>query len=89
MESLDEAPQLSSFTALVEHEEATPSTFFGGKAVLHAHVSEAVIYLAQEAFEKNELLQKLKSTSQGNEAANGTSHEYVEIDGLEIWVTSA
>jgi len=45
-------PKLEEFTALSEHQEQTPTTFFGGKPVLHYHVEGAKAWIAKDQVDK-------------------------------------
>ncbi|KAK0366654.1 hypothetical protein LTR02_001087 [Friedmanniomyces endolithicus] len=80
-EVIHTAPQTSDFTALSDHQDHTPGTFFGGKPVLHLHCTNAKLQMTQLELANNSDFAALSDCSNGwKEAA--------EITGMEFWITS-
>ncbi|TKA79296.1 hypothetical protein B0A55_04249 [Friedmanniomyces simplex] len=80
-EVIHTAPQTDDFTALSEHQEQTPGTFFGGKAVLHLHCTNAKLQLTRLELANQRDFAALSDCSNG-------WMEVAEITGMEFWVTS-
>lgn len=78
---ITQRPSISSFTPLSQHQEETPSTFFGGLAVLHAYAPEAKLLIQQRQYDETPSVQKLG-------AVEAVAAGYAEISELEVWVTS-
>jgi nucleotide-sensitive chloride channel 1A len=90
VEVVNEAPVLESFTSLAEHQEQTPSTFFGGRPVLHFHTSNASLLVPKEQLEEHVELRDLVSSDTTAETteANGIESDEAMISNLDVWVTS-
>jgi hypothetical protein len=84
MESVESAPTADSFTALQEHQQQTPNTFFGGAPVLHLHCSDAKVLVSRNSLADYSHLQSLLSQQQ----PQGQEDEEVVISGVQIWVSS-
>ena len=91
MEVIHDAPLLSSFTPLSEHQSQTPTSFYTGKPVLYHHCPNAKLLISERELHSSPALSKLSL-----EAPNGTSAgedgaeqaREVAIEELAIWVTS-
>ena len=104
MEILHEAPKPSSFIPLIEHQSATPASFYIGPPVLYYYSDRSkLIVLEHEAQSVPALMPLLShSTSQAQSEqqtsdTNGTSTNGGDSDGigkqkaieeLDVWVTS-
>ncbi|KAF2021096.1 hypothetical protein BU24DRAFT_14695 [Aaosphaeria arxii CBS 175.79] len=81
LRQLTEAPKADDYTPLQQHQEQTPSTFFGSKPVLYAHYSGLTL-----AATKEKLLQ--------TQATSGFQLQEEDADGIslakdvDIWVNS-
>lgn len=63
LEAVNTAPSLDSYTPLSEHEAQTPRTFFGARAVLHAHVKDCKVLIAREDVDAHDPLRGLWTSS--------------------------
>lgn len=85
-----ERPSISDFIPISDHESETPDTFFGGPPVLHAYSPTAMLVCGQSEYGDISALQRLgpeQIVSATPSPTEGQEPE-VEIDGLEIWVSS-
>lgn len=89
LEQLMQAPQLDDFTALSQHQEQTPGSFFAGKPVLHLYAPAAVVkvpvepYEAAQAHPDRDLIKQLLGGH-----APVPSDGNLSIEGVDVWVTS-
>ncbi|KAB8360927.1 hypothetical protein FH972_024659 [Carpinus fangiana] len=88
-------PTSADYTPLSEHESSTPSTFFGGKAVLHEHQIECQVLVTLSEFpalaEFGTLAGSTPKATNGNSNGNGesTHHEEQSIcDKVDVFVNS-
>ena len=98
MEVLREAPEISSFIPLVEHQSATPASFYSGPPVLHYYSDRCKVLILDRDLSSVPALAEFASGSTGksgtgDSAINGDStHENEEvqktIEDVDIWVTS-
>jgi chloride channel, nucleotide-sensitive, 1A len=78
---LDTSPKVDDFTPLAEHQEETPSTFFGAKPVLHARYGNLTLSIPTEKLQADPALAKFSATP-----AENADHSLVQ--NVEIWVSS-
>jgi hypothetical protein len=78
---LSSAPNPSDFTPLQEHQEQTPSTFFGSKPVLYARYADLTLSLQTSKLQADPAIGKFAA-----EEDEGTEDSLVK--GVEIWVSS-
>lgn len=64
---LETAPKIEDFTPLQEHQEQTPSTFFGAKPVLYAHYTNVTLSAPPGQLQQDAVFAKF-STEQDGEA---------------------
>ncbi|KIW07314.1 uncharacterized protein PV09_02164 [Verruconis gallopava] len=80
LEIVTECPQQDQFTPLSEHQEQTPSVFFGAKPVLHHHAAGVKLAVRRSEFGQSEALQQLDPSP-----GDATEDLILETD---VWVTS-
>jgi len=90
LQEVRERPATSDFLRLSDHESETPDTFFGGPPVLHAYSPMAKLRCGQSEYGSISALrcmgpEQIISTTSGTAASQEVE---VEIEGLEIWVSS-
>lgn len=73
------APQASDFTPLQEHEEQTPTTFFGAKPVTYAHCSGVTLSAPASQLQDDPVFAKFTTSTDGDDTL---------IKDVDIWVTS-
>ncbi|KAF2646650.1 hypothetical protein P280DRAFT_544974 [Massarina eburnea CBS 473.64] len=78
---LSTAPKTADFTPLQEHQEQTPSTFFGAKPVLYAHYSGLALSASPEKLAEDATFSAFKTE---HDAESGDAL----IKDVEIWVNS-
>lgn len=78
---LESAPKVEDFTPLEEHQEQTPSTFFGAKPVLYAHYSGLTLSISGAKVQEDTAFSKFSSE------ADGESGD-VLIKDADVWVNS-
>lgn len=78
---LDTSPKANDFTPLQEHQEQTPSTFFGNKPVLYAQYSGLTLSVPVGKLQSDSAVAKFSATpdDQGEDSL---------IKEVEIWVSS-
>lgn len=76
------SPSLGDFTLLSEYQSTTPSTFDGGKPVLHFHAAGAKAWLSKD--QQN----ALPIFPADSPVFEGDSDEMVAQDDIEIFVNS-
>jgi nucleotide-sensitive chloride channel 1A len=75
------SPKTEDYTPLQEHQEQTPTTFFGSKAVLYAHYSDLTLSAPASKLSIDSAFSAFKTTpEEGSEDAL--------IKDVEIWVAS-
>ncbi|KAL1593783.1 hypothetical protein SLS60_010515 [Paraconiothyrium brasiliense] len=75
-------PKLDDFTPLQEHQEQTPSTFFGAKPVLYSHHAGVTISAPPGKLHSDEAFANFHTDSEG------TSEDEVLVKDVEVWVSS-
>lgn len=98
MEVLREAPKISSFIPLVEHQSATPASFYSGPPVLHYYSDRCKVLVLDRDLSSVPALAEFASASTGESGTSGSAtngdstHESEEvqktIEDVDIWVTS-
>ena len=86
LELIQDLPNLEDFTRLSEHQQQTPGSFFGGKAVLHLRCPDASVKISRYDLEAQPIIANLR-----NEHSNGedsASEEQVVIEEIDVWVSS-
>ncbi|PVI04367.1 hypothetical protein DM02DRAFT_586349 [Periconia macrospinosa] len=81
IQHLRSMPKAADFTPLQEHQEQTPSTFFGAKPVLHAHYS-GLSLSAPAAQLKEHAVFAMFASSTPDDSENAL------VQNIEIWVNS-
>lgn len=79
LHQLSTAPATDDFTPLREHQEQTPTTFFGAKPVLYAHYADLTLSMLKSQLEQNVTLSKFSTEGSGDD---------VLIKDVTIWVNS-
>jgi chloride channel, nucleotide-sensitive, 1A len=104
MEVISEAPQATSFVPLLEHQAATPASFYTGPPVLHYYNERCKVIILDSEASKSPALQRLaqgsekKSTTTNGHSSEGEPDEahvpehetsaQCIIEDIEVWVTS-
>lgn len=98
MEVLCEAPKITSFIPLVEHQSATPVSFYTGPPVLHYYSDRCKVLILDRDLSSVPALAEFANGSMGDNGASGTAtngdsaHEseavYKTMEDVDIWVTS-
>lgn len=81
VELVEKVYAASDFTALSEHNAQTPATFFGATPVLHISCPKSTIRFDKDALNIEPDLTKLGESK-------ATDDEQLEIENVDIWVTS-
>lgn len=81
LRQLTSAPKVEDFTPLQEHQEQTPSTFFGAKPVLYARHSGLTLSASASKLQEDPAFQQFNSIRDGDS-------EDALIQDVEIWVNS-
>lgn len=76
---LNAAPQASDFTPLQEHQEQTPSTFFGAKPVVYANYSGVTLSAPASQLQDDPVFARFSTTTEGDDTL---------VKDVDIWVTS-
>lgn len=79
------APTAEDFTPLSEHHEQTPGSFFAGKPVLHLQAPASKLQISKDELEANEPVKALVATT---DDAAVNAEGFVEIQNIDVWVTS-
>jgi len=87
LEITEKLPALEDFALLSEHQQQTPSSFFGGKPVLHLRCPSAKVKISSEDLAGQSAIAQLRSETSRNGGV-AESAEQVTIDNLDVWVTS-
>lgn len=104
MEILREAPKASSFVPLIEHQSATPASFYSGPPVLHYYSDRSKLIILEHeigsvgAFapllERPTCQTRSQPHANGTEGTNGNAEEPHEqgvqkvVEDVDVWVTS-
>jgi len=88
LESVSQTPRVEDFTALSEHQSQTPTTFFGARPVLHQHSSGITLSVRKADYDSNDVLREFQAPTRSSDAPNGVEDEDIELEGLDVWVTS-
>ena len=76
---LDAAPKSEDFTPLQEHQEQTPTTFFGAKPVTYANYAGVTLSVPASQLQEDAVFAKFSTTTDGDDTL---------IRDVDIWVTS-
>ena len=76
------SPEASDFTPLHEHEEQTPTTFFGSKSVLYAVYSNVTLAIPTDKLQTDPVIAKFTATPDAD-----TPNSLVR--DVDIWVSSS
>ncbi|KAL6706309.1 hypothetical protein ACN47E_005599 [Coniothyrium glycines] len=76
---LSTAPKDDDFVPLQEHQEQTPSTFFGAKPVLHAHYAGLTLSAPSSQLQQDVAFSRFSTESDGGDAL---------VKDVSIWVNS-
>ena len=87
LETTENLPKLEEFALLSDHQQQTPSSFFGGKPVLHLRCPAAKVKISREDLAGQPAISQLRGEAYNDHAAAGLD-EQVTIDNLDVWVTS-
>ncbi|KAF9737344.1 hypothetical protein PMIN06_001529 [Paraphaeosphaeria minitans] len=79
---LTTAPTSDDFTPLQEHQQQTPSTFFGAKPVLYVHHAGLTISASKSKLQSDDLFAKFSSEPEG------AIEDDVLVKDVEAWVNS-
>ncbi|OAG04777.1 uncharacterized protein CC84DRAFT_1092976 [Paraphaeosphaeria sporulosa] len=79
---LTTAPKSDDFTPLQEHQQQTPSTFFGAKPVLYVHQTGLNISASKAKLQSDDAFAKFSSEPEG------ASEDDVLVRDVEAWVNS-
>ncbi len=79
LKHLDVAPKTEDFTPLQEHQEQTPTTFFGAKAVLYAQHSGLTLSAPALQLEQDAVFSEFSSERDGEDAL---------VQNVDIFVSS-
>ncbi len=103
MEVIFEAPAVTAFVPLIEHQCATPSSFYSGPPVLHYHSQNCKVIVLEDDVSKSAAIQRLvqgseKVNANKESGSNGDSTEkppgadeisaQVVVCDVDVWVTS-
>jgi nucleotide-sensitive chloride channel 1A len=76
---LDSAPKTDDFTPLQEHQEQTPTTFFGSKPIAYAHFTGLSLTAPASQIQQDAAFAKFNAENEGEDAL---------IKDVDIWVNS-
>jgi chloride channel, nucleotide-sensitive, 1A len=85
-EKITSSPKVEDFTALDEHQEQTPGSFFGGKPVLHLQCAGTLRISKTELEGHEDFGLGIKAGDQGYGVEDVDVD--VEVDKVDIWVSS-
>lgn len=95
LQIIRDAPSRDSYTSLVEHQAQTPGTFFGGKPVLYYQAQGAKLSIDKQHLASDSSFASLapaETEATSEPVVNGNSdhadQQQVELQGLDVWVTS-
>jgi len=81
LRALSTSPKSADFTPLQEHQEQTPSTFFGAKPVLYAKQDSLTLSVLESKLRQDPVFSKFHSERDGE-------GQDALIKGVEVWVNS-
>lgn len=102
MEIILQAPEVTAFVPLIEHQSATPASFYSGPPVLHYHSQRCKVIVHESDLNKSAAVQRLAqggeklstngNSSNGDDAgvlppAEDTSAQRI-VGNIDVWVTS-
>ena len=76
---LDSAPKTDDFTPLREHQEQTPTTFFGSKPIVYVHYTGVTLTAPASQLQQDVAFSKFNAENEGDDAL---------IKDVDIWVNS-
>jgi nucleotide-sensitive chloride channel 1A len=79
IQHLDKTPKAEDYTSLQEHQEQTPTTFFGSKPVLYARYAGLTLSSPASQLQQDAAFFRFNAENEGEEAL---------IKDVEIWVNS-
>ncbi|KAL5117461.1 hypothetical protein ACEQ8H_004626 [Pleosporales sp. CAS-2024a] len=79
IQHVDTQPKAEDYTPLEEHQQQTPSTFFGAKPVVYAHCVGLTLSVPASQLQQDDAFSKFNTEQEGEEAL---------IKDVEIWVNS-
>ena len=85
MEVIFEAPQITAFVPLIEHQSTTPASFYSGPPVLHYHSQRCKVIVLEGDLNKSAALQRLAQggdKSHTNGGGNGNASNGDEMGVL-------
>ncbi len=103
MEIIHQAPEVTAFVPLIEHQSITPASFYSGPPVLHYHSQRCKVIVVESDMLKSAAVQRL---AQGGETLNtsiGDTTNGVDVEAqssaednpvrrvisnIDVWVTS-
>ncbi|KIW99379.1 uncharacterized protein Z518_11367 [Rhinocladiella mackenziei CBS 650.93] len=96
MEVLREAPKASSFIPLIEHQSATPASFYSGPPVLHYYGDRSKLIVLEHEIQPVAAFAPLLETATSQSHANGTESNGDTsatgtarvVEDVDVWVTS-
>lgn len=95
MEVLREAPKVTSFIPLVEHQSATPASFYSGPPVLHYYSDRCKVLILDRDLSSVPALAEFANGGTGEtgtttigDGARLDEGVYKTIEEVDIWVTS-
>lgn len=78
---IDSAPKVEDFTPLQEHQEQTPSTFFGAKSVLYAHQAGLSLSVSATKLQEDAAFAKFSFEREGES-------DDALVKDVNVWVNS-
>lgn len=97
MEILSEAPEVTSFVPLIEHQSTTPASFYSGPPVLHYYSQRCKVIVLESDITKSPAVQRLtqggeKTNPNGNNSNGDSIEEETSaqrvVSDIDVWVTS-
>jgi nucleotide-sensitive chloride channel 1A len=96
---IEQVPKVDDFTSLETHQQETPNTFYGAKAVLHHRVANASLKVSERELTTNSALRALRTSAGPGAAPHASPGAHSNGDGvvprvevtitrIQIWVTS-
>jgi chloride channel, nucleotide-sensitive, 1A len=82
MEIIFEAPEITAFVPLIEHQSTTPASFYSGPPVLHYHSQKCKVIVIESDLNKSAALQRLVQGGEKlhtNGSGNGNSSNSDEM----------
>ena len=97
MEVLQDVPKVEDFVPLVEHQSATPASFYNGPPVLHYHSPGCKLAIADHDLRTSQALSTLRDSNANGDVAKAVNGDSSSLDGvlpeqilegIDTWVTS-